>query len=150
MALLTPPGDNNPWACVCDFGIENCWDYKRDWESGENLEKLSMARTLWDKTPKEMVRCPHGRRRVVHRDENVQPVGSGSAWVATARERCMWAIKVLTIEALLVAIVLALFDARVRHEIANFLFDVLRAAVTKLDSLQEGRAASFVKVLVLA
>jgi hypothetical protein len=63
MPLLVPPGDNNSWSCLCDFGVDNCWDYKRDEESGENLEKLSMARMLWDATPKELVRCPHGRRR---------------------------------------------------------------------------------------
>lgn len=63
MSLLVSPGDNNSWSCLCDFGVDNCWDYKRDEESGENLEKLSMARMLWDATPKQLVRCPHGRRR---------------------------------------------------------------------------------------
>lgn len=63
MSLLGPPGDNNRWSCLCDFGVKNCWDYKRDKNTPENLEKLSMARTLWDATPKQMVRCPHGRER---------------------------------------------------------------------------------------
>jgi hypothetical protein len=72
MSLLVPPGDDNPWSCLCDFGVPNCYDFKRDKENGENLEKLSMARMLWDATPKQMVRCPHGRRRTRDQDGSVQ------------------------------------------------------------------------------
>jgi hypothetical protein len=70
--LITPPGDNNPFSCLCDFGVPNCYDFKRDQESAENLEKLSMARMLWDAKPKEMVRCPHGRRRPKSQDSSLQ------------------------------------------------------------------------------
>lgn len=72
LSLLVPPGSDNPWSCLCGFGVENCYDYKRDQKSGENLEKLSMARMLWDATPKELVRCPHGRRRHLDQESKLQ------------------------------------------------------------------------------
>ncbi len=62
MSLLVPPRDSNQWSCLCDFGVENCWDYKRDQESAENSEKLAMAASLWDATPQQLLRCPHGRK----------------------------------------------------------------------------------------
>lgn len=63
MSLLVPPPDNNRWSCLCDFGIEKCWDYKRDQESAENAEKLATAASLWAATPQQMLRCPHGRKK---------------------------------------------------------------------------------------
>ena len=75
-SLLVPPGDANEWSCVCEFGVENCWDYKRridgdgDGNGGEeDREKLCMAACLWDATPKQLVRCTHGRRKTEKQGE---------------------------------------------------------------------------------
>lgn len=61
--LLDPPEDHNEWSCLCDFGVENCWQYKRDQDSADSIEKLDMAASLWAATPEQKVRCPHGRTR---------------------------------------------------------------------------------------
>jgi hypothetical protein len=90
MSLLAPPGDSNPWSCLCDFRAERCWEHKRDFESQENLEKLSMARTLWDATPAQMVRCPHGRgksdREAAAAEHDAQPELWGLLFPAAKRE----------------------------------------------------------------
>ena len=83
MSRLVPPQDNNQWSCLCDFGLENCWDYKRDQESAENAEKLAMAASLWDAEPQQMVRCPHGRRK----PRKTRPVPAPVAAKSMLRQR---------------------------------------------------------------
>jgi hypothetical protein len=68
-SLLVAPAGHDQWACLCDFGVQNCWDYKRDGATSDDLERLDMARSLWDATPAELVSCAHGRRRPVEKED---------------------------------------------------------------------------------
>jgi hypothetical protein len=103
--LIAPPGDDNPFSCLCDFGVPNCYDFKRDQESAENLEKLSIARMLWDAKPKEMVRCPHGRRRPKSQDSSLK--------TSEPQQEAIMPGRVFVILVLLLAILVMLFKEKI-------------------------------------
>jgi hypothetical protein len=60
-SLLVAPADHDESSCLCDFGVQNCWDFKRDGGMVDDLERLDMARSLWDATPSELVSWRMGR-----------------------------------------------------------------------------------------
>ncbi len=121
-SLLVPPGDADEWSCVCDFGVEDCWEYKRSIDGDgdaveEDRERLCMAACLWDATAKQLVRCAHGRRKTERLELGKQeergerkgglrlrPIPSA---VTAPVPRAEW---VLLLGVLLVALLIALFN----------------------------------------
>lgn len=97
---------------MCDFGVENCWDFKRDRGTLEDLESLDMARMLWDATPSEVVKCAHGRRRPVKKETSKLGLGTRPKEVKASVPSWQWVVIVVVLQ-LLVAALSTLYKRRV-------------------------------------
>jgi hypothetical protein len=104
-SLLIASANHDKWSCLCDFGVRNCWDYKRDGGTLDDLERLDMARSLWDATPAELVSCTHWRRRPVEKGELRSEVEPKTEAMTASWLSLRWAKTMLV---LIIAVLLAL------------------------------------------
>jgi len=103
-SLLVAPTGQDKWSCLCDFGVQNCWDYKRDGGTLNDLERLDMARSLWDATSAELVSCTHGRRRPVGKEESRSEVEAKTEGMTASWLDLGW-VKMMSV--LVIAVLLA-------------------------------------------